>query len=240
MKKCARCNLSWEDRFVHCGACGEYLGAAPPPVSSMGFCIPCNRPWPAPSSFCGTCGAHLQRVVGVEPVSTPQAMFNDYLAHREILKARVEAFEWAQLERVMEERDPERCGCHYCGTYGRMRIFHFSFCKPVKTKRLWGDTLASVAASAIGIGMVALVGFGGVSFQGPGKQTTYRVIPAQLLICATCEGRVRWRQEHKEGNDHIYGAHPWTEGMKAIGFTVIMSKQETDAMQPVKIGPEPR
>lgn len=32
MKKCTRCNRCWEDRFIHCGECGEVL---PTPASSV-------------------------------------------------------------------------------------------------------------------------------------------------------------------------------------------------------------
>jgi len=71
--------------------------------------------------------------------------------------------------------------CQGCGRRDALRRWNFGLGRPLGTETDWGETLASIAVSAVTIPMLGIAGL-----RLPGKKTSLSVLRLQLLLCDTC------------------------------------------------------
>jgi hypothetical protein len=178
------------------------------------FCVKGGTPNPDGVKCCHECGNRLASTRS-ELVSPPIRTEKDLL-----------------LEILSIDRKPNEC--HGCGADTDLTRHQFAIAKVLSVKREWGETLARAGLSAVSIVTAPLTGFGMLSWQRPGKTTSYQLLPAELVLCRSCLSWA-WKTRHgTELKDEAYRFHPWAEKARSIGYCEYLSSERIEALKPIK------
>lgn len=178
------------------------------------FCVTCGTPNPASMKFCHECGNRL--------VSTRSELVSPPIrTEKELL-----------LEILRIDGKPNEC--HRCGSETDLTRHRFAIAKVVSVKREWGETLTRAGLSAVSLVTAPLTGFGVLSWQRPGKTTSYQLLPAELVLCHSCLSWGRKTRHGTELRDEAYRCHPWAERAKRIGYTAYLSNEKLRTLKPIK------
>jgi hypothetical protein len=133
--------------------------------------------------------------------------------------------------------DPKPNECHQCGISTDLTRHRFAFAKLLSVKREWGETLARAGLSAVSIVAAPVTGFGVFSWKRPNKTTSYKLFPAELVLCRSCLSS-SWKTRHStELKQDTYCCHPWAELARRIGYDKYLSADELATCNPPRYSP---
>jgi len=177
------------------------------------FCCKCGARNPDDATYCRSCGSLLCK--GNEPKVEQSP--------RKPTTHEVETLPDEEQRRLIDELlpiDQKPHECHACGRRDNLHGWDFGLGKPISTKRAWGETVRSVAVSAV---TLPLIGAGGV--QLPGKKTCLRVLRLRLILCDSCI---------REQTNYTFHVHPWWEPARRLGYTEFLSADDMERLQPAR------
>lgn len=185
------------------------------------YCCKCGARNPDGGSYCHKCGATLYR-------ADPTSEVGERTQPAQSTSSQLDEEQRQLLEELLPI-DQKADQCHACGRAENLHVWDFGLAKKVSERRLWGETVGSVVASAV---MIPLLGVGGLRL--PGKKVNLRVLRLRLVLCSAC------RQQHialgKGGHIDVaaYGLHPWWATARRLGYTQFLQASDLNRLRPTK------
>jgi len=178
------------------------------------YCLFCGGDNPAFGKYCHECGKPLVRTNSDKAKNLTQRTPTEQ-----------------ELVALILRTDSKPNECHQCGAESGLTRHEFAIAKVASVNRAWGETAAHVGLSTLSIVAAPVTGFGVFSWKRPNKTTSFRLFPAELVLCRSC---LSLASTGSGPSDDAYRFHPWAKKARHIGYDKYLSPEELAKLTPKK------
>jgi hypothetical protein len=144
----------------------------------------------------------------------------EYIGYERSLILLQDIVNWRSFIQTLKAKDDP---CHFCGNNDNLAYFEFGLMRVESSTRIWGETAASIALSAI---TLPFLGLGRVSL--PGKQRTGELFRLNLVICRSCINKNSNLIGLFFPKKAHYSKHPYWAALHEAGFAEFLTKEDCD------------